>query len=154
MNRHIITIDPGSIITGWAYRHHEGGKKSGVIEQPAKLDSALRINRIVKALSVLLDAGGFNAALIEVPDKFLYITKGGGKRSIHSMLILSRAIGAIMNECLNHKMTIFQVTPQEWKGTVSKQVTMLEEKRTDDNEADALGLLRWWDAIGVNMVSE
>lgn len=135
----ILVIDPGSITTGYAWREDKR-IVSGTIAINERLKVPKRLKLIREQLSAIIeaqDAPAFEQAVIEVPAAHAYAkrTGRGGKSTIaSSMFIMSRALGVIEECCEAHSVPVAS-------GIVRRTIE-------DENEADAICLLDWYERIG------
>ena len=151
----ILAIDPGSIQTGYAYRDEDGDEISGVLKVPERAPIPLRLHSIARQLSKLLKtAPDFKLAIIEKPD-FLADNKRNMQNKnisklIRSLFVLSEARGAIILVLAAAGVTVLDM-PTKWKGHSNKNHSMAATGKSNHNEADAICMLRWFEAIGHRM---
>jgi crossover junction endodeoxyribonuclease RuvC len=120
--RIILGIDPGTRILGWGVINASSKEISfismGVVDLSKELDNFVKIRRIFKEITVLIDRYHPDELAIEAP---FY-----GK-NIHSMLILGRAQGAAISAALNRDLPVFEYAPRKiklsitGKGSASKE---------------------------------
>lgn len=155
----ILYIDPGSIKTGYAWRE-DSRIISGVIAVRDKTPVPSRLRLIRSELAGIIESEDnplFKQLVIEIPVAHAYSKRqgmGGKSKNIASLFILSRAVGVIQEVCEAHDMGVIEVKATEWTQGFPKDyrcsgASQIADKRVkDDNEADAICLLDYWERIG------
>ena len=161
MAESILFIDPGSIITGYAWR--EGNHIiSGTIAMKPRVPVPGRLKGIRFALAGIIqnpDNPEFKRLVIEIPVAHDYarsVGRKGKQVTTKALFVLSRAVGVIQECCAAHGIDVVEVEATKWTKGFPKQfrcsgASQIADKRiTDENEADAVCLLDWWERIGQN----
>lgn len=155
----ILFIDPGSITSGYAWR--EGNRiVSGTIDIKKSLPVPKRLRLIRAQLSAIIEAQdvpAFGQAVIEVPAAHAYgkrTGRGGKSTVVASMFIMSRALGVIEECCEAHSMPVVEILATKWTEGFPKGYRcpvasgIVKRPIEDENEADAICLLDWYERIG------
>ncbi len=112
--RIILGIDPGTVVLGYGVIKEQGNKISlismGVIKMGHLDDHALKLQRIFKKTSALMEEYAPDCVALEAP---FY-----GK-NIQVMLKLGRAQGVAMAAALNVDIPIFEYSPRKIKQSVT-----------------------------------
>ncbi|QBQ40032.1 crossover junction endodeoxyribonuclease RuvC [Sphingobacterium psychroaquaticum] len=112
--RIILGIDPGTIVLGYGLIHQKGSKLTlislGVVKMGHLEDQGLKLQRIFKKVSALIDEYKPDCMALEAP---FY-----GK-NIQVMLKLGRAQGVAMAAALNVDIPIFEYAPRKIKQSVT-----------------------------------
>jgi Holliday junction resolvasome RuvABC endonuclease subunit len=153
----VLAIDPGSHQTGYAYRDNNGNEVSGVLKASKSASFNMRLDILARGLRALLNSvpKGFDLAIMETPDFFAknkrrgYTT--GRDKSTQALFILSRATGGLMLVLIEGGIDVREIAASKWKGRLTKAQAMAITGKTNDNEADAICLLRWYEVIGKNL---
>jgi len=145
-----LALDPSLNKTGYAIYSEAGLIDSGVIRTPQQ-GSVLEKQTALKAkLRHILGSKerAIKQAIVEIPASIPYTrTQGRGGKLINldALLKLSRAVGVLTQTLTDWGVSVYEVTPQRWKGNRVKgwdqlaAAQMLGRKVTDD-EADAIAL--------------
>lgn len=143
----LLALDPSIRSMGWAQFRDCVIQGSGVIRTQGSDDLA-RIGSITDSVLALIPDGG--TVVIEVPPAFTFArsTRGGKPMNAASLQKLNWVVGAVVAAARARGVPIHAVSPADWKGRRSKawDKTIAGKKSTD--EADAIGIGRWWIAIG------
>ena len=155
----ILFVDPGSIITGYAWR--EGSQiVSSTIAIKAKTLVPSRLKLIRSELAGIIqnpDNPEFKRLVIEIPVAHDYarnVGRKGKQVTIKALFILSRAIGVIQECCATHGLDVVDIEATKWTKGFPKQYRcsgasqMVDRTISDENEADAICLMDWWERIG------
>jgi len=112
--RIILGIDPGTVVLGYGVVKEQGNKVSlislGVIKMGHLDDHALKLQRIFKKVSALVDEYNPDCMALEAP---FY-----GK-NVQVMLKLGRAQGVAMAAALHRDVPIFEYSPRKIKQSVT-----------------------------------
>lgn len=146
----ILSIDPSSRSCGWALFKNSGEYfSSGTINSNKKdfLKNFIDIADKLEAIFLAECGDKHDTILIEYPEYFSSNTGITALRS-GSLVKLSMMVGVIIGVFIKYSKTkIILIKPKEWKGNLSKKITMervmdkinIKKIKTFD-ESDAIGI--------------
>lgn len=155
----ILSLDPGSVQTGYAFDDSAARIHSGVLKAPQGWARWKRIASIRDQLRDLIRkdnrTAGFDAIVIEIPGNKAYArNRGRAHKNIHAISVIGMVIGALALEARDNGLEVYEADAAEWTCSVDKDTRKLiasqdsGRKITNDNEADAIVLLRWFRTVG------
>ena len=147
----VMGIDQSTSITGYSLFDDNKLIDYGRMEAPKKMVPVERINWMKESLSEYIDKNNIDFVVLE--ETFLATFKGKAM-GIPTYAMLNRNLGTIENMVFNKDIPYVIVYPKTWKAALKikgraraeqKANTMLRvfeifEKRTTEDEADAIGL--------------
>ena len=149
----IIAVDPSINQTGWAYNLN-GKEISGVIKtkgnsDPEKIrDLIFKLSAVMKELysARLLDSTQIQA-VVEIAEGFGYARSTnhyGKQQNVRALLKNAKATGAIIGQLTIRDIQVVEIGATFWKGKMNKKMGQMITQKSNNNEADAIMLLRWW----------
>ena len=145
----IIALDPSINNTGYAVGDNGKVIESGVIKTGgSKISVAERLQKLHHHLIAIRARHTCTDAVVEVPGSFTYARSAHGQKPLNAAAIakLNMAIGAVLVSLAGCKVHLVEAS--KWKGNMGKETAKRLAKVNDDNEADALLLLKWFE-VGV-----
>jgi len=120
-----------------------------------KMNEPQKVKRIYSEIKDLIIEHGCQEAVIERPEQFSYqrsTTPWGKSKNLESLRLNNIAVGIIATTCVSEGMNIELVTPEQWKGRQSKEVTRLwvndkyglNLQRVNYDQSDAIKIGDWW----------
>lgn len=145
----IISIDPSINNTGWAVGEKGNIIESGVIKTGgSKISVPARLQKLHESIIHIRTRHICTDAVVEIPDSFTYTRSAYGQKPLNSAALakLNMAIGAILVSLTGCKVHLIKA--HEWKGHMSKEQSCRLAGVKSHDEADAIMLLRWFEAGG------
>lgn len=162
----ILFIDPGSKITGFAYRTGQG-MASGVLKGKASARNFERILEIKAKFVALVQEIDPTKVVLEVPGNKAYARNRGqtAHKNLGAIAVLGYATGMIACTALEIGLEVETVEAHEWKQGQKKGEAIASAcailgtnlqckdagynchvkcKKIDDNRADAICLCNWY----------
>lgn len=168
----VLSIDPGTKITGWAVFEVDEIKHAGkyVCSSSIKYKPSYpkkgwldRIEYMVARMINLVQSYGIDKVVIEQPEVFMR-GRGVGASNSGAVVKLAGLVFAMKYAIIysrkKRKAKVCQlVSVRKWKGNIPKEVTQRRIKKhlrlsiTENNEADAVGLGSWYikDCLGYRL---
>lgn len=146
----VLSIDPGTSYTGWAYYDDNHPKEWGIIKADRNLKADDRSIYIVDQLSALANRLFPDQIICEMPLK-----AGPGAKSMN-IVVLFRMVGMITYMCHAEAFPFAFVEVGDWKGQIKKKlhhpILIDEIKKAYDinisgepeDTIDAIGLGHWF----------
>ena len=141
----IIAIDPSLNQTGWACIS-QNVQLSGVIKTKGKTETE-KIRDLYIELSIIIQKHDVQEAIIEIAEGFTYHRSAnmcGKALNAGSMYKNGMAAGAILALMGMSNIKTETVGATFLKGKMGKKMAMMITQKTNNNEADAIMLLRWY----------
>lgn len=141
----IIAVDPSLNFTGWACTD-QNVQFSGVIRTKGKTETE-KIRDLCIELSLIIQKHGVQEAIVEIAEGFTYQRSAnmyGKAKNAGSMYKNGMAAGAILALMGMSNIKTETVGATFWKGKMGKKMAMMMTQKTNNNEADAIMLLRWY----------
>ena len=86
-------------------------------------------------------------AIIEVAEGFTYGRSSnyhGKSKNQRALYINAKAVGAITGQLVVRDIQVIEIGATFWKGKMNKKMGQMITQKSNNNEADAIMLLRWW----------
>ena len=141
----IIAIDPSINETGWACAD-QNVQFSGVIKTKGKIETE-KIRDLCIELSLIIQKHDIQEVIVEIAEGFTYQRSAnmyGKAMNAGSMYKNGMAAGAILALTGMSNIKMETVGATFWKGKMGKKMAMMMTQKTNNNEADAIMLLRWY----------
>lgn len=145
----IISFDPSINVTGWAVGERGQITESGVIKTGGhKISVPARLQKLHESIIHIRTRHVCIDAVVEVPGSFTYARSARGQKSLNaaSIALLNQAVGVVLVSLSGCKIHL--VVANEWKGKMTKEMSCRAAGVKDHNEADAINLLKWFEAGG------
>ena len=141
----IIAIDPSINEAGWACTDQDI-QLSGVIKTKGKTETE-KIRDLCIELSIIIQKHDIQEVIVEIAEGFTYQRSAniyGKAMNAGSMYKNGMASGAIIALMGMSNIKTETVGATFWKGKMGKKMAMMITQKTNNNEADAIMLLRWY----------